>query len=971
MYYYFQKVGGDEPWVPIQVSQADQFERNIKPTFITVLKLDTLLDDKPTREMLEKTRYQGPFYMDLDDADDVGNSIEDAKTTVTALLGYGLLEDDIQVFLTGKKGLHILVPETVFMEKAQPVRQLPAIYKELAFRFATGTTDFKVYSARRGRMLRTCFNQRENGNWRVPVTVEELLSLDVDKYYELCGQPPREFPETVASFRPRMGILYDELAQKVLGVKRRKPQPVSIQMLKSHEPLVREVMEGHNLADVGFNKIAIQVCLFAREMRWTEDQLVEACKGLIDNHQSDGHRYNSPYKRERHLRDMFYYVEDNASYEYSLEPIKALLSRFQNRRRDVDEQGEVIESMLDAGVMHVGHSYFANRGDAGDVQITNFAFESASQLMMPDEGNITGIETRLSGAGNIVHHKKILLHPNNFTSSSALHNAVAPYGGSFTGSDTHARGLYQIMLKASSGSKYILSKEGICLLNVPGHADERLRKPFLVWSDAEGVRLPPHIEETGAQFTFQGWPDPKGVIETDLTKAESLTAYLQKEGSVDNVIGMFQDLLECTTPDVAGKVLGWMFACFWRQLFQHSYKKFPLLHVYGPAGAGKTEFTASFMKLFYCDGQPKITSPSSTPFAFLTLVGGSGSIPIILDEYKPGVMVREQLERYRSLFRDAYNMKDSQRGGGSRGKDSYNSLNHTELSAPIAFIAESMETETAIVERVVLVTLKRPAPLVAARNLAHFMRWCDRGDILSKIGSAVAARICRSVDVDGFKTEFDVLYTWAQDTHMLRADDHHRLATGEISQSEFTRRASNRPRNVFNNTVALYGLLKCKAMLIKIMGKDAFDKNFEEKFAIMELGIFDAMDAVTRSTVAEYIKVLTFFSDLTRVDNPDLKLEYNKDYVVYDRGNGSCIIVVAYRQAYAKYRAYMRWANSSPLYGSESSFHEGLCNSAEYVSTERMLGSVKTNCVVMDYSALVTAGMSEWFTPTKIESIPS
>jgi len=81
LYFYFQRVGGEEEWTPIQ---ADQNIAAAKPTFITVLALDTLLEEHPQREVLEATKYQGPMYFDLD-SETIGDSIEGGKALLAKL----------------------------------------------------------------------------------------------------------------------------------------------------------------------------------------------------------------------------------------------------------------------------------------------------------------------------------------------------------------------------------------------------------------------------------------------------------------------------------------------------------------------------------------------------------------------------------------------------------------------------------------------------------------------------------------------------------------------------------------------------------------------------------------------------------------------------------------------------------------------------------------------------------------------
>lgn len=956
MYRYYQAKGGEEAWTPVQANIPLD---TIKPTFITVLTLDTLLEDHPTREALDAVKYFGPMYFDLDDAEDVANSIAGAKELVGKLKDSGLTDTDIEIYLSGKKGLHIIIPPVCFIEKQAPMAKLPAIYKEIAFKFIVNTVDFQVYTARKGRMLRTCYNVRENGNYRVPVSVAELESLTPEGYQALCKQPRPDFPTAKPEFRAQFALVFDAARQKVLAFKRKKPKPVDAATLKQHAPTVQQLMRGENLAEnVGFNKIAIQVCLYAREMGMKEDEVVAACEGLIKNHQSDGNRYNTARKREQELRRMFFYVDDNPGYEYAIGPIRSLLKH--NTTKVVNEQGEEVdEDIFSCGVKVGANCYLATRGEAGDAPITNFVFTDVTQLIDPKEGNITGLVCRIKGDSSVQSNAKLGLFPNSFTGSSAIHGAVSSYGGTFTGSDIHARGLYQIMLKTVSKTKYLVDTEGISVISVPTSNFPELRKPFVIWADADGVRVPDYVAETGVEFEFQGYPDPKGVLQTDLTKAPHLGDWIEEPGNKQLLLRFFKSYFACQVPDVTGKMLGWMVSCFWRQLLHISYSKFPLLHVYGVAGAGKTEFTETLLSLFYYQAQPQTLTPSSTNFAMLNLVGGSGCIPVLLDEYKPSTMDKVKLETYRALFRDSYNMKDSQRGGGNRTKDSFNAMNKVTLSGPIAFLAEAVETETALVERMVLVAYKRPAASIVARNYRHFQFVKNNKHIFSILGAAIAGRVARGSTIEEVQNQFNKVYSWAQDQHMLREQDTEALESGEMSEEEYNRRAGNKQRNVYNNSVAYFGLLKLKGLIMQIFGEE-FNSLLGEEFKAAEGAIFNKMEVISRSTVPEYVKVLLTMSDMTRLpsDSPYTLIE-DIDYNLTEIGGKSTIVLVA-RSAYAKYRAFTRHIGLTPMYHSDASFLEGMYDCPQFIGKGNGTARLRVDTIHLDATELNRAGVNPW-----------
>lgn len=966
LFRYYQLVGGEEEWTPIQAN-LDLAE--LKPTFVTILGLDTLLDDEPDRETLDAVKYSGPMYFDLDDAESVANTLVDAVKLLDKLVAAGLKESDVEIYLSGKKGLHFIIPQVCFMEKPVPIARLPAIYKEMAFKLAVDTVDFAVYTARKGRMLRTCFNIRENGNYRVPVTAAELRGLDAEGYQNLC-KSQRQAPMSSAEFRPQFAIAFEAAKQKVQAVKRKKIKPVDAAQLKQHGPIVAKLMNGEVLVDTGFNKVAIQVALYAREARIKEDTLVSFCAGLIQNHQSDGNRYNSAAKRERELRRMIRYVEDNPSYEYSIEPIKAMLRAselaesgdFESDDPDSDEAQ--VRPVFSLGVSVGDIGYLASKGEEGDVAITNFLARDVVKCVEISKGLIVGLQAFLYVEG--LKREKATLSPLMFTGGSTLQNAVSVYGGSFSGSDLHARGIFQTMLRSTNETRLIIDHEGVSLVKVPNSSYQQLREPFLVWADVYGVKCQKQLEGTGISFEYQGYPEAEGIFQTDLTRAPALKEIKASPEGVKRFKDMLIGMTSCQHPGAIGKMLGWCAASFFRPLFHEYFQKFPLLHIYGQAGAGKSEMMLAFMRMFYYTADPVTITPGSTPFAFQAMLGATGSIPVMLDEYKPHTMSSDTLEKYRALFRDSYNMKTVSRGGGSKKIDNYAALSKLTLAAPIAFIAEAIETEPAIMERSVVVTLQRPSTYSAAKSYRHFQAFVTRSDMLSAAGMAMAARMLSPEIMPRFREMFSQMFAEMQDQHMLREGDVDLMESGEMTADEFSRRSKNKMRNVYNNTVALFGLNSFKSICTWVLG-DEFAE-LEDKFKELGDAIFSTMDAANRATVAEYIKVLTNLSDMARVaDTEGYKLVEGVEYNLSEYGSKS-VILLSPRACYFKYRLMCRTVGQNPLFPSESSFIQALRDCPQFMNTHSGTAKLPVEALVMARDELVASGMADF--PGRVIALP-
>lgn len=961
MYYYYQKNGGDEAWTPIQ-AQLPLDE--IRPTFVTILAIDTLIAKDTPKELIAKAKYQGPMYFDLD-ADDIEDSIAGAKLLVKKLQDQELTSEDMLIYLSGKKGLHIIVPEVCFVQKAMPTQGLVAIYKEIAFSLAVDTMDFRVYTAKRGRQFRTCYNIRENGNYKVPISLAELENLNAENYAELCKQP-RVVSGHNPQWRGKFALMYDQAAQKVGKVKPKVSKPTSPEVLNQQLPVFEKLANGDMETDAGFNIIAMQLCLYAREMKWEEDKFIQNCAGIIQKHKSDGSRYNSPMRRERELRRMFWYLEDNPSFDYSVTGIRACIKQVEATAEDHSEpsnsydyqEGSGSEPPDFGGVYKGTSAYMAAKGEDGDIAITNFVFRDVELWRSFDNNSIMTVKAKIAVRGKRL--AEFTAPPNSFTGGTALQNAVAQLGGSFSGTDIHARGVFQAMLKDSKRDVYIIDAEGVNLLRTGrGISDDK--KDYVVWADSDGVKSVVSMEELGIHVKYQGFPDPKGVYRTDLTASPTLDEYFQQEGGRERLITCFKSLIHSHSPEVMGKMLGWAICTFYAPLFQSIHKKFPLLHVYGPAGNGKTETTRGLLRMFYYKEETLETTPNSSIFAFQQMMAGSSSVPLLLDEYKPHVLAKERIDQVRAVLRDAYNAKEVQRGGGNRNvKDNFGALSSLKMSAPLVFIAESPETETALVERSVMVSFKRLSGRQQIDCFKNAMQFYKDTEPLAALGLEVANIVVSRNDPQSSLERFDESLEWANNKFLPAPDDWEKVAAGQMTQEEMRMRTIMRPRNVFNSTVAFFGLQVFKDILISKFGIDTYEEEFGETMREMARSCYLGMEALAASTLPEYVKVLSVFSDMTKLPETDsFALSEGLDYNISEFANET-VLVLAAPQCYRKYRAYMRYTGASPLYPSEESFQLALREVPQYMKMGVGTQKLSVPTTVLNLDALYRAAVTQW-----------
>jgi len=937
-YYYAQQIGGNEVWKPIREDKLDTLN---SPMFLTVLSVDIPISDDATREQLSEAKYKGPLYFDLDDASSPASTAVHAQKLVGRLEEQGVFPAQLEIFASGGKGFHILVPEQCFLVK--PVKSglpfLPAIYKEMAFALAVDSMDFRVYTARKGRMFRCANVKRPNGLYKVRITADELQAMAemavedpeaaAEHYKELCATPRKDLEVTQDSPELATGMLalFDTAKSKIAkaATKIKKQKPVKFpNELPSFDALLR----GEGIKpDTGFHPIAMQIAITAHARGMTLQDLLQKAEGLCENHESDGHRYNTASKRKAELARMYDYTEDNPCYVYSPHAIGDLLTHNAPDLHGLEVTVEEIEEGMlgsteeDSESSEYDHAnvIMTKQGiftltELGPKQLTSASFANVIELRSAEDGGIIALEADMRIGGKT--YPNLTLTLDDFNSVNGFNRMIMRYGQAFSGSDIQARGAYmRIVEKArkEGNSMYVIAKEGLSVVKIAFHEDEAAKQGFLVWADRQQVIVEPGMEEKGMALKFVGFPEKAGQFQTDLSSAPALTSWIKEDNNKEAMREFLQNLLHCQSPAYLGKLLGWTMACHYRALFHEAHGKFPMLHINGAAGSGKTEMTKLFANLHYYTVEPKMLTPTSTIFAVTQAVAGSASIPLVLDEFKPSEMLPATYDKFKLILRDAYNCRVVERGGGTRENADYRSVHKTQLSAPICFIAEAAESESALMERVVLLTLVKPPVVRAQAYLAKFMAAVGNRSMLGILGHYCSAQIVKRMTVKSMSEEFLPLYNKTRSELMLQAGE------VNLSAEELAKKSGAKERTVYNYAVCKYGLFKLQNLIRGLYGSE-FDSVFDD----MQSTMCSTVEDIQAQTVPEWLKVLNTFADMSRVD-PMLNyhLVEGRDYAFVSSGGMNCIELYV-RACYFKYRAYSAASRSKPLFPSESAFGHAL-----------------------------------------------
>ena len=305
-------------WKPVHVDDLPKTLESPHLGFSTVLMAT---EGPPSgTDMPEDAQYQGPFYIDIDD-DSIKKAISKAKKVLRTLKGYGLRDDCMEIYATGKRGFHLLVPMRHFTVD-QPLPNLSFVYKLMIMQMQImDLVDDTVYSARKGRMWRiTNRKRKDNGKFKVRITMAELEQMDEEAYDKLVSQP-RDMPAgtsyigTLTAFNG----LFKASVKKAQSSHKPPPMYVDEELIAQlGDQLLpqcgMDMLNGSNIKrDMGFNNLSMQmakaIAAFAPE------HYRDLAKQFAEN--NTGTAYNTPSKRLDHLNRAYQAASRSSSYDWS------------------------------------------------------------------------------------------------------------------------------------------------------------------------------------------------------------------------------------------------------------------------------------------------------------------------------------------------------------------------------------------------------------------------------------------------------------------------------------------------------------------------------------------------------------------------------------------------------------------------------------------------------------------------------
>ena len=293
------------------IIEKDKKEEAIKKydfidTYSTIYEYDNKDQDR--------ANFIAPLYIDLD-ADDLIRDYEKLKRDLMLLtrklkIMFNLSDDNLQIFFSGSKGFHVLVPHEIF--GLEYGREINNIYKSIAIELKsytiTKSVDTRIYDYKRLFREPNSINSK-TGLYKVQVNLDNLRNMTYEDIIEYASQP-KEIRTPNKEFNDRSRKLLNSFIEEIKERQRRTiNHKVAREMLTNKEllPCVKYILQ-NGAVKGGRNNTAMALAsaLYQRDLS-DEQKILDIMKEWnetkLDEPLSDREIENTTRSAYRNVRD--------------------------------------------------------------------------------------------------------------------------------------------------------------------------------------------------------------------------------------------------------------------------------------------------------------------------------------------------------------------------------------------------------------------------------------------------------------------------------------------------------------------------------------------------------------------------------------------------------------------------------------------------------------------------------------------
>ncbi len=678
----YSKGEGKEKWKLIENSEkAIAAAVSTGAHFVTVLSID---QDIEHAEEDAKVHYKGPMYFDIDSSDE-NQSLEDCRRLLLKLYAdLGVNLNDCVIHCTGGKGFHILVPAKVF-SSGKAVRFLPYTYKKMALEFNLEHLDYGIYSCGKGRMWRLENIKRASGRYKVRLSAAEIFGCSFEEIYEKTLYPGdvTPFDQKDVEFSAEMAALFrrsEFKPKKIITVADDK-----LQALPTDPECIQKLVELEDLAEGRrFNHLTLALASYAKGRGWEYEELESRAEKIIEEYPSSV--YKDRREKIRHIKSIFRYVSSTDAYVFSCQNIRLNVKCELTCCPNCAIERQLAETDYDSSLgIEIVHNCYFRRTDTGRNQLTTFVIVPNSVIEFVDVLTEPEFTMNTTLIADNKHQRNVVFTQPDWASKSALIKKLPHPDFAYIGGDTDVQRLFKVVAQIKVPQKTGVKVIGLHKVDGKWH-----------FVSKEGS-IGPNNEENEL------------LLETDYyLPTKLLSAQLP---SIQDAKQVMDSLFEFNTKEVVTPLIGWFVASFFKERIFEFTRQFPLLFIFGAAGAGKTQTILNLKRMFNLEIDNIKSIADVTGFTLIKSANSNNTIPLMLDEYKSTTFSTFQVKMVSKLIRAAYNNEVGERGTASQEIKTYF------YRAPIILAGEQTVTEPAARDRIIEVHMNK---LTSAPHLPQF-----------------------------------------------------------------------------------------------------------------------------------------------------------------------------------------------------------------------------------------------------------
>ena len=265
----------------------------------------------------------GDLPLDFDSKDDPGQTLKDLRHLCLLYLPelFDLDPYSFRFFLSGGKGFHAVIPAELFnAQGGDPC--LPLIYKKIVSdwkeRFELKTLDMSLYCMGRGKMFRIANIKRNNGQYKVPISLEEVRDLSYNDLWKL-GAAPREIDPVDVDLSPNMYLVdqFKKCRKEVYGEieKQKTAPPVKRSPLPKKMPdCIKYILTECPKTKSTTNLLFTNLAAFFQTVGASFDEALNQVGSFLANY-SHSTGYTTAEARIKHFKDQWQYIEKTPKYK--------------------------------------------------------------------------------------------------------------------------------------------------------------------------------------------------------------------------------------------------------------------------------------------------------------------------------------------------------------------------------------------------------------------------------------------------------------------------------------------------------------------------------------------------------------------------------------------------------------------------------------------------------------------------------